>query len=60
MGLLSEVDMTFTLPAMRHPMAVIPTLVILTAHQAGTAMETASATHSCTDRVTRMISHQTK
>ena len=53
--------MTFTLPTMRHPVAVpLPALVILTAHQAGTAMETALATHSCTDRVVRVISRQTK
>ena len=46
MGLLLEVDMTFTLPATHHPVAVpIPTLVILTVHQAGTAMEAPSPRH---------------
>ena len=38
--------MTFTLQTTRHPVAVpIPTLAGLTAHQAGTAMETPSLTH---------------
>ena len=46
MGLLLEVDMTFTLPATHHPVAVpIPTLVMLTVHQAGTAMEAPSPGH---------------
>ena len=40
MDLLSEEAMTFTLSTTRHPVAVpMPTLVILTAHQAGTTME---------------------
>ena len=35
--------MTFTSPATHHPVAVpIPTLVMLTVHQAGTAMEAPS------------------
>ena len=46
MGLLLEVDMTFTLPATHHPVAVpIPTLAMITAHQAGTAMEAPSPRH---------------
>ena len=45
MDLLSEA-MTFILPTMRHPVAIpMPTLVILTAHQAGTTMETPSPGH---------------
>ena len=43
MGLLSEEAMTFTLPTMRHPVAIpMPALAGLTAHQAGTTMEAPS------------------
>ena len=43
MDLLSEEAMTFTLPTTRHPVAIpMPTLAILTAHQAGTTLETPS------------------
>ena len=46
MDLLSEEAMTFTLPTTRHLVAVpMPTLAILTAHQAGTTMEAPSPTH---------------
>ena len=46
MDLLSEQAGTFTLPTTRHPVAVpIPTLAKLTAHQAGTTMETPSPRH---------------
>ena len=46
MDLLSEMAGTYTLPTRRHPVTVtMPTLVILTAHQAGTTMETPSPTH---------------
>ena len=46
MDLLSEEAMTFTLPTTRQLAAVpIPTLAILTAHQAGTTMETPSPGH---------------
>ena len=46
MDLLSEMAGTYTLPTRRHPVAVpLPTLVLLTAHQAGTTMETPSARH---------------
>ena len=46
MGLLLEVDMTFTLPATHHLAAVpIPILAINTAHQVGTAMEAPSPRH---------------
>ena len=44
MDLFSVEAMTFTFTG--HPVAVpIPTLVILTAHHAGTAMETPSPRH---------------
>ena len=40
MDLLLEMAMTFTLPTTRHPVAIpILTLVLLTAHQVGTALE---------------------
>ena len=46
MDLLSEEAMTFTLLTTRHLVAVpMPTLAILTAHQAGTTMEAPSLTH---------------
>ena len=46
MDLLSVEAMTFTLPTMRHLVAVpIPTLAGLTAHQAGTAIKAPSPTH---------------
>ena len=46
MDLLSEEAGTFTLPTTRHPVAVpMPNLAILTAHQAGTTMETPSPKH---------------
>ena len=46
MDLLSEEAMTFTLSTTRHLVAVtLPTLVILTAHRAGTTMETPSPRH---------------
>ena len=46
MDLLSEMALTFTLPTTRHPIAIpMPTLAILTAHQAGTAMEPPSLRH---------------
>ena len=60
MDLFSETAMTFTLPATRHPVAVtMPTLVILTAHQAGTTMETPSPRHFWREEVI-IILHQTK
>ena len=38
--------MTFTLPTTRHPVAIpMPTLAMLTAHRAGTAMEAPSPRH---------------
>ena len=38
--------MTFTLPTMRHPVAIpMPALAGLTAHQAGTTMEAPSPEH---------------
>ena len=46
MDLLSETAMTLKLSTTRQLAAVpLPTLVILTAHQAGTTMETPSPTH---------------
>ena len=46
LDLLSEMAGTYTLPTRRQPVAVaIPTLAILTAHQAGTTMETPSPRH---------------
>ena len=46
MDLLSEEAGTFTLPTTRHPVAVpMPTLAILTAHQAGTTFMTSSPGH---------------
>ena len=46
MDLLSDMAGTFTLPTTRHPVEVpIPTLVILTAHQVGTTIETPSPRH---------------
>ena len=46
MDLLSEEAMTFALSTTRHPVAIpMPTLAGLTAHQAGTAMETPSPRH---------------
>ena len=60
MDLLSVGAMTFTLPTTRHPVAIpIPFLVILTAHQVGTAMETPSPRHFWQEEVI-MILHQTK
>ena len=51
MGLLSEEAMTLTLSTMRS--VAVPVLIsaILTAHQAGTVIETPSPTHSYTDKV---------
>ena len=52
--------MTFTLPTTRHLVAVpMPTLAILTAHQAGTAMEAPSAGHFWQEEII-IILHQTK
>ena len=46
MDLLSDMAGTYTLSTRRHLVAVpMPTLVILTAHQAGTTMETPSPRH---------------
>ena len=46
MDLLSEEAGTFALSTTRHLAAIpIPTLAILTAHQAGTTMETPSPRH---------------
>ena len=60
MDLFSETAMTFTLPITRHPVAVPkPTLVILTAHQVGTTMETPSPRHFWQEEVI-IILHQTK
>ena len=60
MDLLSETAMTFTLTTTRRPVAVpMPTLVILTAHQVGTTMETPSLTHFWQEEVI-VILHQTK
>ena len=60
MDLLSGEAMTFTLPTTRHPVAVpMPTLVILTAHQVGTTMETPSLRHFWQEEVI-IILHQTK
>ena len=45
MDLLSEEAMIFILPTTRHPMEIpILSLVMLTAHQVGTAMEAAPPT----------------
>ena len=52
--------MTFTLPTTRHPVAVpMPTLAILTAHRAGTTMETPSPRYFWQGEVI-IILHQTK
>ena len=46
MDLLSEEAIPFTLPTMRHLMEIpMPTWAGLTAHQAGTTMETLSPRH---------------
>ena len=46
MDLRSEEAVTFTLPTTRHPVAIpMPTLAVLTAHQAGTTMEAPSPEH---------------
>ena len=58
LGLHSEVDMTFTFPATRRPIAILTaTLAILTAHRAGTATAAPSPEHSWQELTT---SHQTK
>ena len=60
MDLLSVQAMTFTLPTTRHLVAVpMLTLAILTAHQAGTTMETPSAGHFWQEEVS-IILLQTK
>ena len=60
LDLFSEIPRTFTLLTTHYPAAVpILTLAILTAHQAGTTMETPSATHSCTEEMI-IILFQTK
>ena len=58
MDLYSEMDMTFTFPATRHPIAILTaTLAGLTAHRAGTATKAPSPEHSWQDRSN---SHRTK
>ena len=58
LGLHSEVDMTFTFPATRRPIAILTaTLAILTAHRAGTATAAPSPKHSWQELTG---SHQTK
>ena len=59
MDLLLVEAMTFILSTTRHPV-VVPVLIlaILTPHQAGTAMEAPSPTHSCKDKEIRIILHQ--
>ena len=53
--------MTFTLPTTRHPVAVtMPALAILTAHRAGTTMETPSPRHFWQEEVLIIILLQTK
>ena len=61
MDLLLVEAMTFISSTTRHPV-VVPVLIlaILTPHQAGTAMEAPSPTHSCKDKVIRIILHQMK
>ena len=58
MDLHLEMDLTFTFPATRQPIAILTaTLAILTAHRAGTATAVPSPEHSWQDRTS---SHQTK
>ena len=58
MDLHLEMDLTFTFPATRQPIAILTaTLAILTAHRVGTATAAPSPEHSWQDRTT---SHQTK
>ena len=58
MGLHSEEDMTFTYQSTHHPIAIhIATLVLLTAHPAGTATATPLPKHSWQEHT---ISHQGK
>ena len=46
MDLLSEEALTFTLPTMRHPVAIpMPALAGLTAHQAGISTQAPSPGH---------------
>ena len=60
MDLCSEGAGTLLFTTSRHPVAVpIPTLVILTAHQVGTTMETPSPRHFWQEEVI-IILHQTK
>ena len=60
MDLLLDMAGTFILQTKRHPTDNLTlTLVILTAHQAGTTTETPSATHSWQEEVI-VILHQTK
>ena len=61
MDLLLVEAMTFILPTTRH-LVVVPILILalLTPHQAGTAIEAPSPTHSCKDKVIRIILHQMK
>ena len=60
MDLFSEEAMTLPFTTTRHPIAVtMPTLAILTAHQADTTMETPSPTHFWQEEVI-IILHQTK
>ena len=58
MDLHLEMDMTFTFPTTRHPIAILTAdLAGLTAHRAGTATAAPSPQHSWQDRTS---SHQTK
>ena len=60
MDLFSVEAVTFTLPTTRHPVAVpLPTLVILTAHQAGTTTQAPSPGHFWQEEV-MIILLQTK
>ena len=56
MDLFSEEAMTLRLSTMRHLVAVpIPTLAVLTAHQAGTTMETPSPRHFLQEEVIMLL-----
>ena len=58
LGLHSEVEVTFTFPTTRRPIAILTaTLAILTAHRAGTATAAPSPKHSWQELTG---SHQTK
>ena len=59
MDLHLEMDLTFTFPTTRHPIAILTaTLAGLTAHRAGTATKAHSPEHSWQEQTT--TSHQTK